>query len=221
MYRDRVDVFQQPGGEDRFEELPGEGGGAGRDDHGLGVGRADSLGGGQREFRVILSIGLGLPEPDIGLVPDFPDDALAAKVLRGGRGVAGEGGPGLLRMRGLSAVVEPIAVIEDEDRPGTGLFEVPHQPFVGREVIVATVAFDAPPGEVHPHEPVSRLGEPGHLTRSGIREVNVDAEALRNNRPGQAVFRGIERGGQCGRQKDHPESVIEHIAISRPVRSSV
>ena len=48
----------------------------------------------QCEHCVIMGVGPWLPEIDVRLVPDFPDDPLAAEVACGRGGEAGERGAG-------------------------------------------------------------------------------------------------------------------------------
>jgi hypothetical protein len=76
------------------------------------------------------------------------------------------------------AVVQGVAVVEDEEGPSAGPREVLDQAVVGGEVVDAFFALDAAPEQVHPRPPETRLTEPLHLAGLRVGEVDVHPEAF-------------------------------------------
>ena len=84
MDADAVQVFQNARFQETFEEVPGESRSRRRDQGCLRVGFANGFGGRQGERRVLLDVGFGFPEKDVGFVPDFPNDAPSVEMPGGG-----------------------------------------------------------------------------------------------------------------------------------------
>ncbi len=195
MDADGIEVIKRAGLEQGFDKFPRETGTAGGDDGAIGISGAKGLAGGEGERGVLLGVGVGFPEIAVGFIPDFPQDAMAMEMSGGRSGETGEGGDAFRVLRGRAVFfVQRMGIIQNVDRAEAALFEIGSEGIVGGPIVLAGLMFDAFPKEIHADETEAGGGDEVQIFLAALSEVNVHADAGREDG-------GREIGGEQGERK--------------------
>jgi hypothetical protein len=219
MDADRIQVFEHAGLEQRLEKRPREPGRGGRQDHRLRIGFPNRPARRQRQCRVVPNVRLRLPETDIRLVPDLPQDASPLVMLgrRGGPSRKGRDAVRLARRRdrrhflagdridaGNRVFVQRIRVVEDIQRSQSAFLQVLRQFVVLVPVVLTLGPFGPAPGEIHADEFEPGGGDQVEVLFAAAHEMNVDSDTLGTLQARNTGVRGLRTGGvgQAADRKD-------------------
>ena len=181
MHADAIELAEQAGFEHLLKKLPWELRRGGSHDGGASIGLAYGLASGLGQSDVLPHIGLGFPETDVGLIPDFPENPMPLEMPDRRRGPPGERRHAFGMLGRSGFLVEVVRVIEDEHGPQATLLQISEQLVVVGPVVLAPLTFGMGPTEIHPDELETGGGNQVQIAAMATGEVDVDTHALRQD----------------------------------------